>query len=84
MPNLPVTVDRDFYNAIAMATRESFADSYLSGADLYQGKLLPVTHIAWERLLENQAAMAVMARMGVKLVEPPYYDPARFEQLPRR
>lgn len=81
MPKLPVTVDRDFYNAVARATSEAFADSYLSGAELYAGKLLPRTHIAWERLKENGAAMRVMNQQCVKLIEPPYFDPARLDQM---
>lgn len=77
MPNLPVTVDRDFYDAMASATSEPYADSYLSGAELYAGKLLPMTHIAWDRLRENPRAMRVISDAGVKLVEPPYFDAAK-------
>lgn len=81
MPKLPVTVDVDFYTAMARATSEAFADSYLSGAELYAGRLLPRTHIAWERLRENGAAMKVMNQQCVKLIEPPYFDAARFDQM---
>lgn len=84
MPKLPVTVDYEFYAAVAKATSEAFADSYLSGAEHVSGRLLPRTHIAWTRLRENSAAMRVMNQHCVKLIEPPYFDPARFDQMQPR
>lgn len=81
MPKLPVTVDYDFYAAIAKATSEAFADSYLSGAEMYAGKLLPRTHIAWDRLRENQSVARVLNQQCVKLVEPPYFTEASFHQM---
>jgi len=81
MPNLPVTVDYEFYHAVASVTSEAFADSYLSGAELHQGRLLPRTHKAWERLSESWAAKDAMRKAKVTLIEPPYFDPAKNIQL---
>jgi hypothetical protein len=83
MPNLPVTVDRDFYDAMAQVCTEPFADSYLSGAELYQGILLPRTHKAWERLIENRAAMDVIRRSRITLREPPHFNAAHNVQMAR-
>ena len=83
MPNLPVTVDRDFYDAMAQACAEPFADSYLSGAELHRGILLPRTHKAWERLIENRAAMDVIRRAKVTLREPPHFNAAHNVQMAR-
>ena len=84
MPNLPVTVDYDFHLAMAKAVTPEFADSYLSGAELYRGVLLPRTHIAWERLKDNAAAMGVIRKHGVKLKEPPYFTADTMTQLQGR
>ncbi|WP_312128117.1 hypothetical protein [Brevundimonas sp.] len=84
MPKLPVTVDYDFYAAMAAATSAEYADSYLSGAELYRGKLLPRTHIAWERLKDSTAAMGVIRKHGVTLREPPYFTADRMDQLQGR
>lgn len=84
MPNLPVTVDYDFYQAMSKAVSVEFADSYLSGAELYRGVLLPRTHIAWERLKDSTAAMGVINRHRVKLKEPPYFTADAMTQLQGR
>ncbi|WP_332657344.1 hypothetical protein [Brevundimonas sp.] len=71
MSKLPITVDLAFYEAIARATSEPFADSYLHGATLEDGKLLPRTQTAWSRLDSSWAAKGAMRRMGVVLLKPP-------------
>lgn len=83
MPNLPVTVDRDFYDLMAGACGEPFADSYLSGAELHRGILLPRTHKAWERLSESWAARNVLRQAKVVMKEPPYFNAAQTVQLAR-
>lgn len=83
MPNLPVTVDYDFYNAMAKETGAEFADSYLSGAELHRGILLPRTYKAWERLTESWAAKKVLREQKVVLKEPPYFDAMKNVQLAR-
>ena len=83
MPNLPVTVDYDFYQAMANGTSQTFADSYLSGAELHRGILLPRTHLAWERLMESWAAKKVLFEQKVVLKEPPYFDAMKNVQLSR-
>jgi hypothetical protein len=48
-----------------------FADSYLSGATLRSGKLLPRTVTAWMVLKDHSGAQAVLKSRGVTLVKPP-------------
>lgn len=72
-PAFPLTVPRDFYNAVADVAGAPFADSYLWGADLYDGKLLPRTQIGWERISERTEVMDVLAKLKVTLVKPPLY-----------
>lgn len=81
MPNLPLTVEFEFYAAVASVTSEAFADSYLSGAELHQGRLLPRTHKAWERLNESWAARTAIRAANVRLIEPPHFDPAKNMQI---
>lgn len=76
-PNLNLTVPRDLWDALAIETSGAFADSYLSGAELYDSKLLPWTHIGWTRLRDSKAAMWVFRQKGVTLVEPPYFTDKR-------
>jgi hypothetical protein len=83
MPNLPLTVPREFYDCIAVACGEMFADSYLSGGELHGMTLLPRTHKAWERLTENRGAMDALRRAKVVLKEPPYFNAAVNVQLAR-
>lgn len=74
-PRLPLTVDMDLWKAVAEATSGAYADSYLSGADHYQGRLLPRTQTAWMRLKDNRFAMHVLNSMGVNLIKPPAFQP---------
>lgn len=83
MPNLPVTVDRDFYDLMQAECGEPFADSYLSGAELHNGILLPRTHKAWERLSESWAARKVLREARVVMRKPPYFNAAKNVQLAR-
>lgn len=83
MPNLPVTVDYDFYLAVAHGTSEAFADSYLSGAELHEGRLLPRTQTAWERLKESYGAKEAMRKHQVTMIKPPLFDPMKNVQLAR-
>lgn len=70
-PKLPLTVDRELWDAMAKATSREFADSYLSGAEQTLAKLLPRTVTAWERLKQDRHAMLVLKRAGLTLVKPP-------------
>lgn len=49
-PSLVLTVSRKLWDDVAAAEGGPYADSYLSGAIESDGRLLPRTHIAWERL----------------------------------
>ena len=81
MPNLPVTVSRELYDHMAGACGETFADSYLSGAELHQNILLPRTHKAWERITESWAAKDVLRFLKITLREPPHFNAAHNVQL---
>ena len=83
MPSLPVTVEYDFYHAMAVGTSEAFADSYLSGAELHRGILLPRTHKAWERISDSWAARQVLREQKVVLKEPPFFDAMQNVQMAR-
>jgi hypothetical protein len=65
------------YDAMAEACSPQFAFSYLSKASMVGRKLLPYTHIAWERLRASPAAMAVLSKLGVELMEPEPFNPHR-------
>jgi hypothetical protein len=82
-PSLALTVDRDFWEKMAVATSVEYADSYLSGAELYNGRLLPRTVTAWERLKDSWAARKVLSDAGVSLIKPPPYSKTQLLQLPR-
>jgi hypothetical protein len=71
IPRLPLTVDLALWEAVAEATDGRYADSYLSGADHHQDRLLPRTQTAWMRLKDNRFVMHVLTSMGVKLIKPP-------------
>lgn len=73
MSLLPVTVPQDLHEAVKAACGEPYAASYLSGAVVSNQKLLPRTHIAWERLRDSSGAMHAIRKQGVTLVEPPFF-----------
>lgn len=75
MPKLVVTVPHEFYHAMACACGEPYADSYLSGAVVDEGRLLPRTQVAWRRLTENWTAQKVLRDQKVRLVKPPLFNP---------
>lgn len=81
MPKLPVTVPPELYDAVKAVCTEPFADSYLSGAVVVEGRLLPRTQMAWERLSQNPAAKGVLRRQKITLVPPPPFDPSN-DRLP--
>lgn len=82
MPKLIVTVPLETYDAVRGQCGEAFADSYLSGAVVAEGRLIPRTQIAWKRLMENRGAMAALRSMKTALVKPPLYDGAN-DRLPQ-
>jgi hypothetical protein len=53
----------------------AYADSYLSGATEGPGSLVPRTWIAYERLKFRAAAMGVLKRLGIVLLEPAHKLP---------
>lgn len=75
MPKMVVTVPRDLYDAVHAATYEAFADSYLSGAIVEDGRLIPRTQVAWSRISENPRAMQALREAKITLIKPkPYQD----------
>ncbi len=83
-PDLPLTVDYDFWQSMALETSPEFADSYLSGAEVFEGRLLPRTVTAWERLKDTWAATNLLDSRKIKLVKPPPYSPRMTQMAPRR
>ena len=80
-PQLPLTVPLDLWEAMAMATSPEYADSYLSGAEVHNGRLLPRTKIGWTRLRDNGAAMHALRRNNITLIEPPLYQANQMLQM---
>lgn len=74
MPKLQVTVPHELYDAMKTACGEPYADSYLSGATLEGGRLLPRTRTAWGRLKDNFGAMGVLRKQKINLVKPPIFQ----------
>lgn len=83
MPKLIVTVPYEVYDAVKAAAGEPFADSYLSGAVVDDGRLLPRTQIAWERLMQHRGAMAALRQLKLFVVKPPLYDGST-DRLPQQ
>lgn len=81
MPNLIMTVPREVYDAVEKACGEAFADSYLSGAVVSGGRLLPRTQLAWNRINTNRHACGALRGLKVDLVKPPAFDPGN-DRLP--
>ncbi len=77
-PELPLTVPREIWDAVAVAVRPTYADSYLSGAHVEGQNLVPHTVTAYLRLKENAAVIGVIGSFGLKLWRPlPFGHPDR-------
>lgn len=76
MPAFPVSVPMEFWKEIATVCGEPYADSYLYGAALHDGKLLPRTQTAWERLKAEHRVREVLAERGITLLKPPPFTNA--------
>lgn len=66
-PSLPITVPLELHDAMADATSKEFAISYLCGALVSDGLLLPRTDIAKERLLASPEACRVLNAHGLHI-----------------
>ncbi|HSM76523.1 MAG TPA: hypothetical protein VLT57_02810 [Bryobacteraceae bacterium] len=78
-------VPMDLLEEIAGVCGDAFAVSYLSGATVRRGILLPWTETAWQRLNANRAAMNVLKVAGIKLEHPaPYGSSGHPASLHRR
>lgn len=84
MPNLPLTVPYDLWEKVAAVASPEYADSYLSGAELHEGRLLPRTQTAWERLKDNWPVKELFRREKITLIKPPLFDPMRSVQPMQR
>ncbi len=77
-PALPLTVPRSLWDAVAEAVRPTYADSYLSGAEVKGETLWPHTTIAYDRLMKEPFAVKAITDLGLRLVRPlPFADPRR-------
>lgn len=74
MPAFPVSVPMEFWKEVASVCGEPYADSYLYGATLHGGKLLPRTVTAWERLRGDHNVRALLTERGVTLLKPPPFE----------
>jgi hypothetical protein len=81
MPKLTMTVPPEVYEAVQKVCGDAFADSYLSGAVVSEGRLLPRTQLAWSRIYNNRHAHGALRSLKVELVKPPAFDPA-IDRLP--
>jgi hypothetical protein len=80
MPAFPVSVPMEFYQEVAGACGEPFADSYLFQASLRDGKLLPRTQTAYYALERDHRVRSVLRDRKITLLKPPPYmahQPAR-------
>lgn len=98
-PAFPINhaeVPEDFYLAVVEACGGPFADSYLWGGRLINGRFLPRTLTGWEKLTDSGAFQRVLADRKTTLVKPPPYagppawkilgypDPDEFKPKARR
>lgn len=70
MARLQVTVPPEIHQAMENQCGEAYADSYLSGAIVSEGRLLPYTGVAWQRLKDNAGAVSVLKAKRLTLVKP--------------
>jgi hypothetical protein len=77
-PKLPMTVTDELWQAMAEDCGTAFADSYLSGAMIFNRRLTPRTVAAWTRLKATPRAMMVFRALEIELVQPlPFGHPDR-------
>ena len=69
-PPAPLTVPSEIHDAIGQACGTTFASSYLCGAVVEGGHLLPKTRTAWERISGNRHALLALKQAGLSLVRP--------------
>lgn len=80
MPGFPVSVPMEFYLEVAALNGEAWADSYLFGATLHGGKLIPRTQTAWTRLRDDFSAQKLFRDRGISLIKPPPFEPIRAQR----
>jgi hypothetical protein len=78
-PMFSPTVPMSLWEAVAETFSKEFADSYLWGASLLNGKLTPHTTMAWSRLNDQGAFRAIMKALKYDLEKPD-----RFPGVPAR
>ena len=83
MPSLPLTVSYDLWEKVAAVTCPEYADSYLSGAEVHEGRLLPRTQTAWERLKDSYPVRELFRKEQIVMIKPPLFDPMKNVQLAR-
>lgn len=84
LAHFPITIDPAVYDEIADACGEDFARSYLTGAVLRDGKLLPRTQTGWEKMKAREDFVAVMAALKITLLKPPLFVPDRADEIADR
>lgn len=76
-PAWPLSVPRDFYDAVADECGAPFADSYLFGGAVTGSRFLPRTLTGFEKLNDRPDFHRVMAKLEMTMVQPlPYAGPA--------
>ena len=73
-PAFELTVPMALWRAVAVATREAFADSYLWGAILDGNKLFPRTSIAHDEMAKSYACKTALKGLGIELVDIKPFD----------
>ncbi len=87
-PNFLVTVPRSLYEAVCDGVGQPFADSYLTGAVLHEGKLWPRTLTGWQKMRDVGNFMRLLSELEIKLMKPEPYpgngDRLTIEQMRKR
>jgi hypothetical protein len=73
-PAFGIDVPEDFYWSVEAACGGAFADSYLFGGEVHNGRFVPRTLTGWEKLRENFNFMKALESAGLTLIKPRPYD----------
>lgn len=68
-----IYVPDDFYDEVAKATSEEWANSYLHEASLIENRLLPRTQTGWIAMCESKPFMWIIGSRQIRLLKPPLF-----------
>jgi hypothetical protein len=75
-PKFPLSIPESIWRSVAVSISPGFADSYLYGAVIHEGSLIPRTVTAYLALKEK--ASKLLDSIGLDLIKPkPFHEQGR-------